>query len=161
MKTPRELILEKHQAADAKLRAIRAEELAAFVKAPARGHSCPQQRGTEGELPQFSTLWRVRELLRTGMSARRFWEEAVWPLRRVWLGMASLWLVILAFNLAAREPHRIAIASMPPPPPEVMTALREQKQLMVQMLETSNPPTLLRPKTPGPRSERRQTLVLT
>ena len=37
MKTPRELILERHQSAEAKLKAIRAEDLAACTRSAAAG----------------------------------------------------------------------------------------------------------------------------
>ncbi len=143
MKTPRELILERHQHAEAKLKGIRADDLAAYAREPVAQHG--RKPGGSSRL-----AWLVRE----------FWQESLWPWRRAWLGMAALWLVILAVNMAGKEPHRNTLAAAPSPSPEIMTALREQKQLMVQLLESPPPLTLVRPRTPGPRSERRQTVVL-
>jgi hypothetical protein len=142
MKTPRELILERHRNAEAQLEKIRAEDLAAYVL------GWPAQP--------------VSERCATSRLARgiaEFWQESLRPWRKAWLGMAALWLIILAVNLAGKEPHRNSFASAPSPSPEVRTALREQKELMVQLLEPSGPVILSRPKTPGPRSERRQMVL--
>src|ERR1035437_5417973 len=134
MKTPRELILERHQSAEAKLKAIRAEDLAAC----ARSAGQPSRQRP----PAFDL----------STAAVRFWQEAVWPWRRAWIGMAAIWLVILAFGLAARETPRIASTKPPRPDPEVLAVLQEQKQLLTQLLGPGAPPLVSPLRTPGPRS---------
>jgi hypothetical protein len=78
------------------------------------------------------------------------------PYRRVWAGLAAVWLVILGVNLATvTETRPVTLAKMPPPSPEALTVLREQKQMMAQLLgPLASPPAL--PGIPGPRSERRE-----
>ncbi len=143
MKTPRELLLERHQSAEAKLKTIRADDLARHARASANqlGHQLPSS-------------------LSLASAARQFWQESIWPWRRVWLGLASVWLVLLALNLASDEGPKMARHKTPPPDPELMAALREQRRLMLELLEPSAPPPASLPKIPGPRSEQRQTMVL-
>lgn len=143
MKTPRELILERHQAAEAKLERIRAEDLAACTRAAATSESGRLQ-------PSFSLA----------VAARQFWRQSLWPWRQIWLGMAAVWLVLLALNLATNERPKMARHKTTPPSPELMAALREQRRLMLQTLEPIAPPPALHPKIPGPRSEQRQTMIL-
>ncbi len=143
MKTPRELILERHQAAEAKLETIRAEDLAKYARTPASHPSGRPQ-------PSFSLA----------AAARQFWQESLWPWRRIWLGLATIWLVLLTLNLATNERPKMARHKTPPPSPELMAALREQQRLMLELLEPIAPPPDSRPKIPGPRSEQRQTILL-
>ena len=134
MKTPRELILERHRLAEAKLKAIRAEDLAACTRSAAQAS---RQRP-----PTFDLATAVA----------RFWQEALWPWRRAWLGIAAAWVFILAFSLATGEAPRTASTKRPRPDPEVLAVLQEQKQLLTQLLDAGTPPHASRPRTPGPRS---------
>ena len=131
MKTPRELILERHQAAEAKLKALRAEDLAAC----ARGAAEPSPARPPAPAPAG------------------FWREAFWPWRRTWTAMAVIWVVILALTLASGEPPRVASARAPRPDPETLAILDEQKQLLAQLLGAGAPPPASRLRAPSPRSE--------
>ena len=128
MKTPRELILERHQAAEAKLRAIRAEDLAA----EASGQRQP--------------------LLNLAGIAQKLWLEALWPWRRVWIGVAASWLVILALSLGTGDIPRTASTKPPRPDPEVLAVLQQQEQLLTQLLGVGTPPHASLPRALGPRS---------
>src|SRR5260370_21831767 len=86
MKTPRELILQRHQSAEPKLNAIRGEVLAACARATA---AQPSQQPE----PLFSLTF----------VAMKFWQESIRPWRRIWAGMAAIWLVLTAFNLATHD----------------------------------------------------------
>lgn len=134
MKTPRELILERHQAAEAKLKAIRADDLAVCARLAAQ--PSPQRR-------------RAFNL----STAARFWQETFWPWRRAWTGMAAIWVFILAFTLAFRETPRAASARPPRPDPEVLAVLQEQKELLTQLLGPGVPPLISHLRAPSPRSE--------
>ncbi|HWF20206.1 MAG TPA: hypothetical protein VG754_13135, partial [Verrucomicrobiae bacterium] len=140
MKTPREIIMERHRAAETKLDAIRKEELAALACASAI-------------TPKNS--------FNLSAAFERFWRESIWPWRRVWTGIAAVWLGILALNLAAGGTPQPGSSGMTATKnPEVVTALLEQKKLLAQLLEpvmTSTPPSS---KPPGPRSEQRQELFI-
>jgi hypothetical protein len=143
MKTPRELILQRHQSAETKLNAIRGDDLAAC----ARSMATPPSHQPE-------PLFNLRFL------AMKFWQESIRPWRRIWAGMAAIWLVLLALNLATHETPKLARHKTAPPDPELLAALREQQRLMRQWFEPAEPPPASPPKIPGPRSERRQTIVL-
>jgi len=73
MKTPRELILQRHQSAEPKLEAIRGEDLAACARATA---AQPSQ--------QPEPFFNLRFL------AMKFWQGSIRPWRRIWAGMAAI-----------------------------------------------------------------------
>jgi len=79
MKTPREILLARHRAADAKLDAIRRSALAAA-----------------GE-PHLSTHHAATVILRA------LWRELVFPCRHVWTGLAAVWVLLLIINVAQRD----------------------------------------------------------
>jgi hypothetical protein len=134
MKTPREVILGRYQSAEAKLMAIRAEDLAACARAAAE----PSRQRP----PAFDLA----------TAAVKFWQEALWPWRRTWLGIAAAWVFILAFSLATGETPRTASTKPPRPDPEALAVLQGQKQLLTQLLGPGAPPLVSRLRTPGPRS---------
>ena len=134
MKTPRELILERHQSAEAKLKAIRAEELAACARSAAQPNRQPP--------PVFDL----------STAAVRFWQETFLPWRRAWIGMAAIWVFILAFGLGARETSSIASTTPARPDAEAMAVLQEQKQLLAQLLGPDTPALVSHLRALGSRS---------
>ena len=134
MKTPRELILERHQSAEAKLKAIRAEDLAA----------CTRSAGqvTRERLFAFDLMSAVR----------RIWQETFWPWRRAWIGMAAIWVFILGFSLGARETPLTASTNLPRPDAVALALLQEQKQLLTQLLGLDEPPLVSHFRSPGSHS---------
>ena len=134
MKTPRELILERHQPAEAKLKTIRAEDLAACAR------SAAQPSRTRPSAFDFST------------AVVRFWRDTFWPWRRAWIGIAAIWVFILAFGLGARETPRTASTKPLPPDAAELAVLQEQKQLLAQLLGKEAPVLVSRLRVPGPRS---------
>jgi hypothetical protein len=134
MKTPREIIIERHQSADSKLKAIRAHDLAAYARA--------SDDASRQSRPAFSLA----------AAARGLWLEAVWPWRRVWIGVAAAWLVILALDMPGRDAPATSAAAPPRPNPEVIAVLQQQEQLLTQLLGTEAPTTVSKPRNPGPRS---------
>ena len=134
MKTPREFILERYRPAEAKLKSIRAEDLAAYARSATQ---VSRQRP-----PAFDL----------SAAAGRFWQEALWPWRRAWIGIAALWGFILAFSLATGETPRTASTKPPRTDPQVLAVLQEQKELLTQLLGPGAPPLASRLRAPGPRS---------
>ena len=134
MKTPRELILERHQSAETKLKAIRAEDLAACTRSAAQASS---QRPPAFD---FST------------AVVRFWQETFWPWRRAWIGMAAIWIFILGFSMAGGEAPRTASTKPYRPDPEALAVLQEQKHLLTQLLGPATPPLVSHLRIPGSRS---------
>lgn len=83
MKSPRDLLLSRHQAAQPELDRLRRAVVARAWK--------PQVPGLKGSWSE----WAVD-----------FFREALWPWRRAWFGLATVWVVILALpSTAERSPH--------------------------------------------------------
>ena len=124
MKTPREVILERYQSAETRLAEIRKEDLAARAR-QSRSDSNAESGGA------FLVL--------------RFWRESLRPFRRVWLGLATVWIVIAAVKFSTPE-VRSARYAVPQPQPNqaVLSALHDQRRLMDQLLE------------PAPHQQRRE-----
>jgi hypothetical protein len=146
MKTPRELILERHRAIETKLERIRPEELAAQAREALASTVHPNPTGQE------AGLWAV---------AREFWMESIRPWRRAWIGMAAAWIVILVSFAATHDTPQTARVKVSPPSPELMAALREQRQMMLQLFEPSASVRPAETKIPGPRSEQRIAMYFT
>ena len=134
MKTPRELLLNRHAAANAKLDAIRKETIAAECGGETR-----------------NSKLEIR-------SAGAFWRALFWPHPRAWAALAAVWLAIIAIDLSLREPSPPALARRPQAPaPQVLAALKEQKRLLAELLGSA-PPAEAVPVggvAPRPRSEGR------
>ena len=134
MKTPREVILECHQSAEAKLKGIRAEDLAACARSAAEpGRQRP---------PAFDLA----------AAARRFWQDTFGPWRRAWIGIGAVWAGLLVFSLATGETPRTAPTKPHRPDPEALAVLREQRQLLAQLLGSGDRPLVSQLQTPSPRS---------
>jgi hypothetical protein len=134
MNTPREIILARHQSAEAKLKGIRAEDLAACARSAAEpGLQRP---------PAFDLA----------AAAKRFWQDTFEPWRWAWIGIGAVWLGLLVASLATGETPRAVSTKPPRPDPEALAVLREQRQLRAQLLGSSALPLISHLQTPGPRS---------
>ena len=112
MKTPRELLLKRHEAALPKLDALRA---AAVL--PARS--------------QLSTL---------NSQPASLWERLLGPNPLAWAGLAAVWLVLLAVNRNGSEPATSS-ASRASLPSEAAVAeiVRENRRQMAELLNFDEP----------------------
>ena len=111
----------------------------------------------------------LREHFRTGEpvpSARRIWQELatalrrwLWPTPAAWGGLAAVWAVILGLNLefSPAEPAQ-ARARSAPPSPQARELLRQQRQLMAELIKPEPPDS---PHPPRPRSQTHATEVQT
>jgi hypothetical protein len=145
MKTPREILAERHRSMDAKLDLLRQEVVAEYVVAP-------DLATKRGRAPGFNAA----------AIAIKLWRELVLPCRRLWLGLGAAWLVIVTAHLAvsdAGNSREMAATKQVQSSPAIMAAIKEQKIWMIQMLEPATPPTAS-VIVPGPRSERRIELVM-
>lgn len=130
MKTPREILLEQHRNVTPRLEAMEPVIRAALKPAPTR----------------------VRQ---PGFLLLQLWQELVAPCRAVWLGLATLWLVILGLNVASGNSANRASSDFIAPGPETRARLLEQRQLWVEVAGlTPEPETVRRSAPPRPRSER-------
>lgn len=88
------------------------------------------------------------------LAFRVWWGELIWPARRVWAGFAAVWLVLLAVNLTDSEEGRSASVASATPPKEVVLALKQQRQLLTELLFSAPPEPAEPPRrAPQPRSE--------
>ena len=130
MKTPRDILLARHQSVTPKLDAIRHEVV----------NSQFRQRSFAAILLDFPAL---------------LWRELVWPSRRIWTGLASIWILILVINFSMHDRSPATMAKVMPSPPMIL-ALRQQQQLMSELLNPSDVPVAepRKPYIPRPGSQR-------
>lgn len=122
MKTPRDILLARHQAAEPKLSAIRKSVLAAVPETPG---TIQAGRGFAVRLVPswFLILWR----------------ELILPSHRVWSGLATIWALIVLVNLCQHEPaNRTQRAAAGAPP--VMVSWGAEQRLMNELLADRQPP---------------------
>ena len=136
MKTPREILLARHQATEAKLAALRRDVLE---------NLSPKQNRCGERVTGF--FLNCRELFRLP--------------RWAWSGLGAAWLVIVGLNIAARE-----TAATPPVPAivakrssDTLQALSEQKRLFAELvgLRSESADAEAPRFVPRPRSERAET----
>jgi hypothetical protein len=131
MKTPRELLLARHQAAP-KLDAICREVVAT---------ECAAQDRNPAEVP-------------AGLLAR-LWREAIWPCRRFWTGLAFVWVLLIVVNLAQRDDSGTVIAESNRAA-EILILVRNQERILNETLfDRSQAADAIPPRSsaPRPRSE--------
>lgn len=136
MKTPRDILLERHRDAEAKLDAIREKVVATEMPVAAR-HARPS--------------FPIR-------AALALWRELFLPCGPIWAGVAAVWLVIVALHLSAGEKPGMAGRSSQPVDANALMALRERRQLMAQLLGPVSSSPADRPKSSGPRGDVRPTV---
>ncbi|HKW31176.1 MAG TPA: hypothetical protein VJT54_17765 [Verrucomicrobiae bacterium] len=100
----------------------------------------------------------VRELTfaaTLGNAVRLPFRELIWPCRRIWMGLAAVWVVILAVNFSAHDTELVAGKS-PPPTPEMILTFRQQERLLAELIGPNEPRVAVPPKpfSPRPSSER-------
>jgi hypothetical protein len=142
MKTPREILFEKHKAAQQKLDAIRESVVSEC------GRPQPQQTAN---IPAHSV----------GTLAA-LWRELFWPYRRIWAGLSVVWVGIIALRLT--EPGTPVRETVRVTPQMAATVIMEQRRELALVLgETGGPQVALppppQPALPRPRSERRPNIV--
>ena len=129
MKTPKEILLARHQAAEPKLDQIRREVVAELTADPAR----------EPEAPLVLKLW----------------HELILPRPRAWAAVAAMWVVIVALKLSTPEAPPV-VAQKSSAPSEVLAEVRQQKLLFAELVGVGKPRVVEPPKSvPQPRSDRR------
>jgi hypothetical protein len=144
MKMPREILLEQHRSAAPKLDAIRREVLSAeFIR-----------EGRRVAVPKF----RVADTVTLPLLV---WRELIWPSRRIWTGLAAIWILIFIFNVSQRDKSELAARKLPPPSPEAIMAFRQQEKLLAELIGSSGTGDAERRKIflPKPRTERMEMLT--
>jgi hypothetical protein len=139
MKTPREILLERHKTVAPKLDAIRHEII---------------REGRRVAVPKF----RVAD---TATLPILIWRELVFPSRRIWTSLAAVWILIFIFNFSQRDKSELMAKKSPLPSPEMILAFRQQEKLLAELIGPNEPQSAEPPKTflPRPSSERIEILI--
>jgi hypothetical protein len=145
MKTPHEILLNRHQSAAPKLDAVRRKVLSAeFVR-----------EGRRVAVPKF----RVAD---TATLPLLVWRELIFPCHRTWTALAAVWVLIFIFNISQRDKSELAARKLPPPSPEAIMAWRQQERLLAELIGPSTPGDAERRKIflPKPRTENAEFLAV-
>ena len=123
MKTPREILLASHQAADAKLDKIRRTAISDL--------------GNGATKDQSSVAWFLD-------CAQHLWRELVLPKPQAWAAVAALWVVILALKLSTHDGAPV-LANKTSLTPQVVAELKQQKAFFGELAglppsPAANPP---------------------
>ncbi|MBU6402176.1 MAG: hypothetical protein KGS61_17800 [Verrucomicrobia bacterium] len=117
MKTPRQLLFQRHQPAEPDLDAIR-HRVVLDAFGPIRAEAADTEPATGA--------WPAR-------LAQAIWLELVWPCRRAWVGLAAIWVVISVLNHASADNPAVTQTRAEPLSPAIVTLLKEQRQLAADL----------------------------
>jgi hypothetical protein len=137
MKTPREILLARHQNTAPKLEAIRREVLKIEFQ-------------NENQIPFYLNF------------PLTLWRELFFPCRWIWAGLAAVWILICTVNFSQRDPSELVARKAPPLSPEMILTFRQQERLLAELIGPDETRPAEPPKTflPRPSSERRfETLI--
>jgi hypothetical protein len=138
MKTPRDILFARHQAAAPKLDAIRQEVV--------------QELNNQETKEQSFLAYFVSSLFG---GSNKLWQELIWPCRRIWTGLAAVWILIFIVNFSQRDGSQAMMAKSAPTA-EMMMTFRDQQKLLNELLaDRSSPLDAERPRiySPKPRTE--------
>jgi hypothetical protein len=86
------------------------------------------------------------------------WRELIWPCRRIWVGLAPVWVALLVFNTTHSERGQNVTAKSTMPAGEMRLVLQDQQRILAEIIglqwQTSPVEPPRRPNN-QPRSERR------
>ena len=93
------------------------------------------------------------------VAVRTLWRELIWPVRRIWAGLALAWVFIAIVNHNLSEGRPVAMAKDARPAADIFLAWREQELVLAELVGKAEPTIAEPPKQsmPQPRSERSQT----
>jgi hypothetical protein len=144
VKTPRDILFTRHEAATPKLDVIRREAVAGLKRPDAKAQSGPTNL----------VAWCL------GVP-NKLWLELIWPCRRIWSGLVAVWILIFIVNFSQRDGSQTMIAKSAPTP-EMMMTFRDQQKLLDELLaDRYLPADIERPRifSPKPRTETTELLI--
>ena len=145
MKTPRDILFARHQAAGTKLDAIRREIV----------RELNSQETTE----PTSRNSLVASLLRF---SNKLWLELVWPCRRIWTGLATAWLLLFIVNYSQQDNVSSVTGRTVHSDGPVMSLQAQQRWMNELFADRSLPREADRPRNfvPKPRTEASETATV-
>jgi hypothetical protein len=145
MKTPRDILFARHQAAAPKLDAIRRKTLAGLNHQDTKAQS-----------------WAANFVSWCLGGSNKLWLELVWPCRRIWTGLAAVWILLFIVNFSQRDTVS-SVTGKSARSGEVIMSLQAQQRWMNELLaDRSVSPEADRPRnfTPKPRTEITETATV-
>ena len=133
MKTPREILLERHGNVQPKLDGIR--------------------RAVVNDLNQDAKAqsWAAGLVALCLGFPNKLWNELILPSRRVWTGLAVVWALILVVNVSLRD-NVSSVTGQPVHSSPVMMSWQTQQRLMNEVLaDRMAPPDTDRPRNVAPK----------
>jgi hypothetical protein len=142
MKTPRDILFARHQAIVPELDAVRCEVMAGLNHQDTKAQS-----------------WATNLVSWCLGVPNKLWLELVWPCRRIWTGLAAVWILIFVFNFSQRDSSEFMAQKTPSP--EIILTFRQQERLLAELmgpdeLRAAEPPKIFSPK---PRTETTKLLM--
>ena len=140
MKTPRDILLARHRAAESKLDTIRQATVSAVCD-----HRHPDAADKRAEPGATSILLLL-------------WRELIVPGRRIWAGLATIWILIIIVNFSQRDRAELMAGETPSLSPQAIQVLWQQERLLAEgngPVETKAAPPAPKPLVPRPSGERR------
>lgn len=136
MKTPREILLARHKAVDPKLDQLRRVVIS--------------ELNNEGTKERSLVTWFL-------CCSRNLWLELILPKPQAWVGVAALWVLILALKVSTHDATHALAGSKASVSPAVMAEVRQQKLLFAELAGLPQLPDVKpsKPLLPRPRSARR------
>ena len=129
MKTPKEILLEAHQAMEPRLAKLREEVLAT-------------------ELNRVVVVKKRQNIV--AVIPVKIWNELIWPSRRAWAGLAAVWVALAVVHFAQVEKGP---AAKPGSDAQLMAEWDEQQKILEQYLNRRTQlavkvPSVVLPATP-------------
>jgi hypothetical protein len=90
-----------------------------------------------------------------------WWQDVIWPSRRIWAGLVAVWVVILAVNFSQRD--RSAMTITRSQSAAEMASFRDQQKLLNELLAERSWPVAAEPRKlflPKPRTEIAETATV-
>ena len=86
------------------------------------------------------------------------WRSLFWPHPRAWAGLAAVWVIIAILHFSQRDDSPVLAEKSAPPTPEMLADLRQQQQLLAELLGPHGAGEADRPKKTGPHTQLVRTL---
>ncbi|HEY0455684.1 MAG TPA: hypothetical protein VGE41_04875 [Verrucomicrobiae bacterium] len=137
MKTPRDLLIERHRAAEEKL----AERRQQFVAGLAR-----TQRSDALKPESTRSVASARE------ERSSAWREWFWSFRWHLTGLSAAWMIVFFLNMEHSSSRSPLITKRDlPTPQQFLVALQEHRRLLMEMLDLNSEPNVTPPSLPPAR----------
>jgi hypothetical protein len=112
MKTPRQILFQRHESAVGKLDRIRVDVLS---------NQRTDRQGTKRDEPNLFAAVMLK-----------LWGELIWPCRHAWAGFVVVWIALSVINFATSKDSENARPL--PSSSEIVAAFEQRRQLLAELL---------------------------